>query len=74
MKLRTGIAAVLVGAMATFGVAGCTGQPPADEWQAQNQAQWIGNGIFFIIYKALCDANFGVCPFPLGPSDPAPGG
>jgi hypothetical protein len=68
-KARTAIAALLVGATAALGV-GCTGQPPANEWEAERQAVWIGNGIFFLIYSALCNANGGVCPFPIAPSDP----
>ena len=70
MRLRTGIAGVLVAAMAAFGV-GCTGQPPATEWEAQNQAVGIGNFIFLSIYLELCRANYGVCPFPIAPTLPA---
>jgi hypothetical protein len=64
--------ALLAGSMAALGL-GCTGQPTTD-WEAQRQAQWVGTGIFGIIYLALCQANGGVCPFPIAPSDPAPGG
>lgn len=67
MKLRRGIAAVLVAAMGVVG-AGCSPSPPL----TQNQQQGIGNFIFMVIYIGLCQANGGVCPFPLGPSDPAP--
>ena len=67
MKVKTAIAVLLTGAMAAVGV-GCSANP------TESEAQWLGNGIFFIIYKAMCDANFGVCPFPLGPADPPPGG
>jgi hypothetical protein len=70
-RFKIGVAALLVGAMGALGV-GCTGQPPATQAEAQQQAQWLGNGIFMIIYMAMCQANHGVCPFPLGPSDPAP--
>lgn len=66
MKVRIGIAAVLTAAMAAFGV-GCAAPPGVDPEQ---HAQWLGNGIFGIIYLALCQANYNVCPFPLGPSDP----
>jgi hypothetical protein len=67
MRVKMAIAVVLTAAMASVGV-GCTSNP------TQEEAQWLGNGIFFIIYKALCDANYGVCPFPIAPSDPPPGG
>lgn len=71
MRLRVGMVALLAGATAVFGV-GCTGQPPRTPQEAQQQAQWLGNGIFMIIYLSLCQANHGVCPFPIAPSDPAP--
>lgn len=67
MRARRGVAVVLVAAMAAVGV-GCSPDPPLTE----NQQQGIGNFIFFVIYSALCQANGGVCPFPLGPSDPLP--
>jgi len=69
MRVRVAIAVLLTAAMATFGV-GCTGQPPATGADAQQQAQNIGNFLFFLIYRALCDSNGGVCPFPIAPSDP----
>lgn len=59
---------MLAAAMAVFGV-GCT--PPANDWEAQNQANWVGNFIFFTIYMGLCQANGGVCPFPIAPTLPA---
>jgi len=65
-KLRTGVAAVLVAGMSLFGV-GCSGQP-----LTQQQQQNAGNFIFLVIYIGMCQANYGKCPFPLGPSDPPP--
>jgi hypothetical protein len=67
MRIKMAIAVVLTAAMAGLGV-GCTANP------TEAEAQWLGNGIFFIIYKALCDANYGVCPFPIAPTLPASGG
>jgi hypothetical protein len=64
--------ALLAGSTAALGV-GCTGQPTT-AWEAERQAQWVGTGIFAFLYVALCQANGGVCPFPIAPSDPAPGG
>jgi hypothetical protein len=58
---RTAVAAVLVAAMGATAV-GCSAEP--------SENQNVGNFIFFVIYKALCDANGGVCPFPLGPTLP----
>jgi hypothetical protein len=69
-RVKIGIGVLLTAAMSAFGV-GCTPPPGSDPEQ---YAQWLGNGIFFVIYKALCDANGGVCPFPIAPSDPPPGG
>lgn len=63
MKVRLVAAAVVTALVASFGV-GCSAEP--------SENQNVGNFIFFVIYKALCDANGGVCPFPLGPSDPPP--
>jgi hypothetical protein len=65
-KFRTGVAAVLVAGMSALGV-GCSGQP-----LSQQQQQGIGNFIFMAIYIGMCQANYGVCPFPLGPSLPVP--
>jgi hypothetical protein len=65
-KFRTGVAAVLVAGMSVFGV-GCSGEP-----LTQDQQQGIGNFIFMSIYIAMCQANYGVCPFPLGPTLPVP--
>lgn len=63
MRIRRGVVAALVAAMAGLGV-GCSPSPPLSE----NEQVGIGNFIFFVIYSALCQANNGVCPFPLGPS------
>lgn len=63
-KLRTGVAAVLLAAMAGTSV-GCSTTPPS-----QNELQGLGNFIFAVIYISLCQANYGVCPFPIAPSDP----
>jgi hypothetical protein len=63
MKVRRGAVVVLVTAMAAVGV-GCSPTPPL----TQNEQVGIGNFIFFTIYVALCQANNGVCPFPLGPT------
>lgn len=67
MVLRRGVAIVLVGAMGALGV-GCSPSAPL----SQQQQQGIGNFIFMVIYIGMCQANNGVCPFPLGPSDPPP--
>lgn len=67
MKMRRGVAAVLVAAMGAVGV-GCSPSPPL----TPQQEQGIGNFFFAVIYIALCQANYGVCPFPIAPSDPAP--
>ncbi|HTO00915.1 MAG TPA: hypothetical protein VL068_09600, partial [Microthrixaceae bacterium] len=56
------------GAMTAFGL-GCAAPPGVSQEQHN---QWIGNGVFAVLYMAMCQANFGKCPFPLGPSDPAP--
>lgn len=68
MKTRVALIGVLAAAMAALGV-GCT--PPANDFEAERQAQWVGNGIFFFIYMALCQGNGGVCPFPIAPTLPA---
>ena len=65
-KLRAGIAAVLVAGMSVLGV-GCSGQP-----LTQQQQQGIGNFIFMVIYLGMCQANNGVCPFPIAPTLPPP--
>ncbi len=70
-RSKVAIAVVVTGAMAALGI-GCTAEPPGTSQQEQQQAQWLGNGIFAIIYAAMCQANYGTCPFPLGPSDPPP--
>lgn len=67
MKTRIALIGVLAAATAALGV-GCT--PPANDWEAQQQANWVGNGIFFMIYIALCQGNGGVCPFPIAPTLP----
>ena len=69
MRLRVVLVAVLAGATAVFGV-GCTSTPPADDFQAQQQAQSLATAIFMFLSLALSQANSGQCPFPLGPSDP----
>ena len=69
MKIRVALIGALAAATAALGV-GCT--PPANEWEAERQAVWLGNGIFFIIYIGLCQANNGVCPFPIAPTLPVP--
>lgn len=68
MKTRVALIGALAAATAALGV-GCT--PPSSDWEAQNQAQWVGNGIFFLIYMGLCQGNGGVCPFPIAPTLPA---
>lgn len=69
-KTRAVAGALLIGSMATFGVGCSPDLPPGSQDEAT--AQWLGNGIFMMIYMAMCQANGGVCPFPLGPSDPLP--
>jgi hypothetical protein len=66
-QVKVGVVVLLLAAMGGLSV-GCTA--PSSDPQSQNQAQLIGNFFFFLIYRGLCDSNGGVCPFPLGPSDP----
>ena len=67
-KVRIGVAGILVAGMSVFGV-GCSGQP-----LTKQQQQNAGNFIFLVIYMAMCQANYGNCPFPLGPTLPPPSG
>jgi len=68
MKTRVALIGVLAAATAALGV-GCT--PPASDWEAERQANWVGTGIFMLFYIALCQGNGGVCPFPIAPTLPA---
>ena len=66
MKLKIGLAALLTGAMAAFGV-GCSADPPSS-----SQGDWVGNFFLFLILQQLCQgpapAN---CPIPGDPVGPA---
>ena len=66
MKFRKSVAVGLVATMGLFGV-GCSGKP-----LTQQQQQGIGNFIFMVIYLGMCQANNGVCPFPIAPTLPPP--
>lgn len=68
-RTKLAIAVVLTGAMASFGV-GCTGDPPSTQWEQDRFVQWLGTSIFGILYLSACQANGGVCPFPIAPSLP----
>ena len=67
VKIKVGIAAVLTLAMAAFGV-GCT--PPANDWEANNQAVSVGNFFLFLILVPLCANNGPNCPIPGDPVGP----
>lgn len=69
-RTRTVAAIALTGAMAALGV-GCT-DPPRTPAQQEQFTQWLGTNIFGIIYIASCQANGGVCLFPIAPSLPVP--